>query len=349
MEKSNSDDDSVEKSPQPVINISSNTDLSDDSNDSLTISAGKPTRFVILQYVVERDVPFFTNVHGNTKTANTPYVRTSKRVLADNGVGKRAKETFDVIFEDAGGMMHVSSPLELPRNTKQINNVKQTQKGAVAGKEKDSMFQLIKACKDQQSLADPYIRLVQCAAEFCCICSSDLQLMEMDMFLTNPSECTIMGIDPTFNLGEFVVTPIVYKNLKLIHRRTGECPTFLGPVLIHQTKTEGAFDFFASSIVSLRNTLADKLFIGTDDECSIFNSFSRHGRYMPISKNMQCQRHVRLNLERKLHVLGINNPYTNQFIKDIFDKNVGLADCLTDTDFEKKNVGIEANLELERM
>ena len=57
---------------------------------------------------------------------------------------------------------------------------------------------------------------------------------------------------------------------------------------------------------------------------------------MPISKNMQCQRHVRLNLERKLHTLGINNPYTNQFVKDIFDKNVGLADCLTDTDFENK-------------
>ncbi|CAG2228451.1 unnamed protein product [Mytilus edulis] len=405
MEKSNSDDDSVEKNPQPVINISSSTDLSNDSSDSLTIrekedmeqfakqltvkeacklilkgdkedyvssvpvdcietstfvidtlalkdrddlrihmagamknnrvqrdfvsvhisdgeisnisvlkkkpsvmrnsvyrltrtywmskntkgfkrrlyelhdSAGKPTKFAILQYVVEGDVPIFTNVHGNTKTGNTPYVRTSKRVLADIGehldAGKRAKETFDVIFEDAGGMKHVSSPLELPRNTKQIYNVKQTQKSAVAGKDRDSMFQLIKACKDQQSLADPYIRVVQCAPEFCCICSSDLQLMEMDMFLTNPSECTIMGIDPTFNLGEFVVTPIVYKNLKLIHRRTGECPTFLGPVLIHQTKTERAFDFFASSIVSLRNTLADTLFIGTDDECSIFNSFSR--------------------------------------------------------------------------
>ncbi|CAC5357866.1 unnamed protein product [Mytilus coruscus] len=215
MEKSNSDDDSVEKNPQPVINISSNTDLNDDSNDSLTIREKEDVKTVeqltkqltVQDYVssvpvdcietstfvidtlalkdrddlrihmagaikknrVQRDFvsvqmsdvcgrkrcSFFTNVHGNTKTANTPYVRTSKRVLADNGVGKRAKETFDVIFEDAGGMMHVSSPLELPRNTKQINNVKQTQKGAVAGKEKDSIFQLIKACKDQQSLADP--------------------------------------------------------------------------------------------------------------------------------------------------------------------------------------------------
>jgi hypothetical protein len=61
---------------------------------------------------------------------------------------------------------------------------------------------------------------------------SDLQLMEMETFLTNPSECTIMGLDPNFNLGEFVVMSIVYKNLKLIHGRTGKCPTFLGPVLV---------------------------------------------------------------------------------------------------------------------
>lgn len=79
--------------------------------------------------------------------------------------------------------------------------------------------------------------------------------------------------------------------------------------------------------MSLHNTLADILFIGTDDECSICISFSR---YMPISKKLQCKRHVRLNFERKLHTLGINDPYTNQFIKDVFDKTVGLADFITE-------------------
>ncbi|CAC5424447.1 unnamed protein product [Mytilus coruscus] len=183
MEKSNSDDDFVEKNPQPVINISSNTDLSDDSNDSLTIreeedvqTVEQLTKQINVQGALcgRKRCSFFTNVHGNTKTANTPYVLTSKRVLADNSVEKRAKETFDVIFADAGGMMHASSPLELPRNTKQINNVKQTQKGAVAVKEKDSMFSADKSMQGPTITSDPYIRLVQCAPEFCCICSSDL-------------------------------------------------------------------------------------------------------------------------------------------------------------------------------
>jgi hypothetical protein len=45
---------------------------------------------------------------------------------------------------------------------------------------------------------------------------------------------------------------------------------------------------------------------------------------------------VRLNLKRKLHTLGINDPYTNQFNNAIFDKNVGLADFITENDLEHK-------------
>ncbi|CAC5422566.1 unnamed protein product [Mytilus coruscus] len=53
MEKSNSDDDSVEKNPQPVINISSNTDLSDDSSDSLTIRESEDVEQLTTQLTVQ--------------------------------------------------------------------------------------------------------------------------------------------------------------------------------------------------------------------------------------------------------------------------------------------------------
>lgn len=206
-------------------------------------------------------------------------------------LGKKPNDTFDTVFEDAGGIFHMQSPVDAPRKTKQIYNVRQsmTQKEP----NKDNMYQMIKKCKDQQFLSDPFIRVVQSAPEFRCVLATDLQLLEMEYFVTNPSECTVLGIDPTFNLGEFIVTPIVYKHLKLIHRRTNEPPSFLGPVLIHQTRSEGSYDLFASSLVSLKNSLADTLFIGTDDEVAIYNSFSK---YMPIAKNLQCKRHVRQSL-----------------------------------------------------
>ena len=127
--------------------------------------------------------------------------------------------------------------------------------------------------------------MFQSARECRCLIATDLQLLELEYFVTNPSECTVLGIDPTFNLGEFVVTPIVYKILKLIHRRTNESPVFLGPVLILQTRTESSYDFFASSLVSLKSSLADTLFIGTDDKSAIFNGFSK---CMPIAKNKTC-------------------------------------------------------------
>ena len=45
-----------------------------------------------------------------------------------------------------------------------------------------------------------------------------------------------MGADPTFNFGEFNVTPIVFRNLILEHRTKGHSPLMLGPILVHQHK-----------------------------------------------------------------------------------------------------------------
>lgn len=34
--------------------------------------------------------------------------------------------------------------------------------------------------------------------------------------------------------------------------------------------------------------------------------------------------------------LGINSPYSSQFIKDIFEKDTGLVDCFTDENFDER-------------
>ena len=66
---------------------------------------------------------------------------------------------------------------------------------------------------------------------------SDQQLDDMVRFLTNPIEFAVMVVDPTFNFGEFNVTPIVYRNLLLEHRTKGHSPVMLGPMLVHQQKS----------------------------------------------------------------------------------------------------------------
>lgn len=47
-------------------------------------------------------------------------------------------------------------------------------------------------------------------------------------------------------------------------------------------------------------------------------------------------------MERKLNELGINSPYSHQFIKDVFERDSGLVDCLTDESFEERLCELEA-------
>ena len=45
-----------------------------------------------------------------------------------------------------------------------------------------------------------------------------------------------ISIDPTFNMGQYEVTPVVYKHLFLTSKRYGQSPVFLGPTMLHHKK-----------------------------------------------------------------------------------------------------------------
>ena len=79
----------------------------------------------------------------------------------------------------------------------------------------------------------------------------DWQLQDLVTFCTDPEEFSVLGADPTFNLGRFDVTVTSYCNLKVVDRVSGHHPTMIGPILISQTKTFDAYNNFYSKIVSL--------------------------------------------------------------------------------------------------
>ena len=47
-----------------------------------------------------------------------------------------------------------------------------------------------------------------------------------------------INVDTTFNLDQFYVTVMTYKNLSLIEFKIKKHPTFIGPVMIHTIKTK---------------------------------------------------------------------------------------------------------------
>ena len=72
-------------------------------------------------------------------------------------------------------------------------------------------------CKSSNP-SDAFVRTVVAAPEPMAVLCTDQQLDDMVRFLTNPAEFSIMGVDPTFNFGDFNATPIVYRNLLLVRK-----------------------------------------------------------------------------------------------------------------------------------
>ena len=59
---------------------------------------------------------------------------------------------------------------------------------------------------------------------------------------------TVLGLDKIFNLGEFHVTPMVYKNLPVVRRTTQEHPICFGPTFIHSNSSTKTYSYFLHHI-----------------------------------------------------------------------------------------------------
>jgi len=77
------------------------------------------------------------------------------------------------------------------------------------------------------------------------------QVRDMERFCCDPFNFQILGIDPTFNLAEFSVTPIVYHHLLLENSCTGHSSLMLGPLLVHQQKEYRNYNYFLLTLCAL--------------------------------------------------------------------------------------------------
>ena len=85
------------------------------------------------------------------------------------------------------------------------------------------------------------------------VLASDWTLNDLDRFCTT-EQCTVLCIDPTFNLGDFDVTITTYRHPILVNS-SGNHPIMMGPVMIHKQKKFETYHFFASLLVSLKSSV----------------------------------------------------------------------------------------------
>lgn len=182
-------------------------------------------------------VPVSMLSHGNARKAlHRAFYRTQPSTLQkikEECTNKPASVVYADTFESAGGVEGCKSSSEEPRNKTQVYNARKNCKRE-DGSSKDHIFDLLELLKKHQACQDGgFLREVTFSSTPCAILASKAQLENIVTFCCQRSSFSILGVDATFELGDFYVTLTTYRNLFLRSQRMNKTPMLLGPAFIH--------------------------------------------------------------------------------------------------------------------
>lgn len=192
----------------------------------------------------------------------------------------------------------------------------------------------LERCKSSRK-GEEFVREVCGAPDPRCILVDEWQMLDVVALCcsTERPANMILGIDPTFNLGEFYVAFSVYRHPGLVNKH-GRHPLMLGPVLVHTRKTYQNYHYFASTLTRLNPGFRFLKCFGTDGEGPLYNAFAD---VCGEAKHLLCFLHVRKNIETKLKELGFSQQEQKQTLEEIFGTSSstdGLVNASTSDDFE---------------
>lgn len=119
------------------------------------------------------------------------------------------------------------------------------------------------------------------------IIGSQQQLYDLGRF-TVGGHAQQITIDSTFNLGNFYVTPITYKNLFLENdHSTNAC--FCGPLLIHYKKTQSTYSHLFRLLTVLVSDITNLAAYGTDGELELIKALELS---FPDAEALRCFLHI---------------------------------------------------------
>lgn len=297
---------------------------------------GELHRYCLVQYKFKdgKERPILPRPHKNTRNSSQAYVRTwesTKSLIRDAAKDMRPREiVYKTVAESLGGMSKCSSHGQLPRGRQQVKdlarnngkNVNERKRISGKGGDDDPWYRLLGECKKQvtESRNTAFIRDVRVAPEPLCVMSTDRQINDLKRFCCNAIEYRPFTVDPTFDIGRYNVTPITYQHLLLENKRDGKCPSFIGPIMIHEKKTKETYSAFSGTLRNLQPALRDVFAFGTDDEEALIDGFRNN---FDRSVNLLCEIHLKKNVEKKLQELGIKGKTKDEVVADIFGRKIG--------------------------
>ena len=112
----------------------------------------------------------------------------------------------------------------------------------------------------------------------------------------------------------------------------------LGPMLVHHQKKFSSYNFFASTLISLRPALCNIIAFGTNGETELYKAFAV---IFPYALHLRCFHHYRGNLSSKLKDLGIPTTVAEMLSK-IFGRSEdqihteGIVDANSSQNFRQR-------------
>ena len=148
---------------------------------------------------------------------------------------------------------------------------------------------------------------------------TDQQIVDLKRFCCK-DQGTVLSIDKTYNLGDFHVTPTIYKDLSVLRRSTMDNPLCFGPTFIHTSSTTKAYSSFFHEIAdNLTDEEISNLTVGSDEEAAFKAAIQRcfHG-----CTHVLCTRHLKQNANRYMEdEVGIAFKGRQTILDRIFGKD----------------------------
>ena len=309
-------------------------------------SDGSMARYAVISYqfsgwkngneVAITGPQLFQRPHGNLKKAKESYFRTKPSVLSkirEYGSYMRPKQVVSAIERDAGGLISISSPSDVPRNRMQVHNkvrdMANRPKARNTGKSKVPDYTKLVAL----SQTGDFIRDFSFhrnnktkAAVPRVFASPETNLNWIKEFCRPSSKLAVpAGVDMTYKCGPFYVTTLTVEHPLFIYKdRPTHHPGILLAIMTSVTRDEGDYDYFATQLAS---SGVKTLVYGTDGEVAMERAFEKvfpiTGPSSDLSIHLRCFSHLAEDMKRCLKGIGVDERSTREIIDSILGKEEG--------------------------
>ena len=297
----------------------------------------------LLQYNFKgKEHSFEVKPHDNRKSSSGPFLptnKTTKEEIREEAKKSKPHKAF-LKFSECKDLLSAESSAETPRDRKQVYNFKHNErlKGSSVQANKDEIYAvMVQAAAEEDEGEEPFVHSIASWPKPMCILGFQYQFHDIARFCSDPPLHCPLTIDTTFNLGSFYVTPTSYRNLLLQSNKTGKNPLFLGPMLVHMTRSYAAYSHLLAKLKEVEPNIDDVQATITDGEPGLMKALDT---FLRNSIKLRCLGHFRQNVKDELKIRGIRGSEEKYFMDKVFGgvygevRVEGLLDAKDEEEFD---------------